>query len=117
MSQELRYGPHTAAVEAMLERLRRATGEELQALAEAKAAAGVAQWEAARDAAWEAFWDVASSKDGYQEAFWDGAGCGLYSVWLTIFAIIMGDLLSPEHRAELTGPWRETFGPTWEEKA
>lgn len=119
MTTTPQYGPNTAAVERMLERLRRAAGEELRRLAEAKAAAGVAEWEAARDAAWEAFWDVASSKRADQDGYWDGvAWDGAWpSAWLATFAIIMGDLLSPEHIADLTGPWRETFGPTWEEQA
>ncbi len=123
MTSELRFGPNSAAVEAMLERLSRATRDELEVFTDARTGVRGTIWETARRAikgnnaagaraaAWDALWKA--FPDG--GAAWDFAWHpGAPVAWYAIQAVLVRDLISSEHFGTLTGPWREVFGPTWE---
>lgn len=135
MSGELRYGPNTAAVERMLERLRSATAEELRTLADVSRDADRDCWEdawrAASAVAWEAgrgigrgAVDPMSGSTNIWNVVWgavkDVAIGARHLTWNVtsgaIEAVIICDLISPEDFATLTDSWAEVFGPTWEEK-
>ena len=83
-----KYGPNTPAVEALLARVLTLTPDEADRLGAARDAAG----DAARGAAW----------DAARVAAW---------------ALVVRDLISPEHFAALTGPWVSVVGATWDGEA
>ena len=91
-----KYGPQTAEIEAIIERLKTMTVDEVEALAAARdaarKAARTAAWKAARTAAWYAARDVAW--DAAREAAWDA-----------ILALLVKDLITPEQFDLLYGPW------------
>ena len=98
-----KYGPNTEAVQQILDQIRDATPEQIEALRTARDAARdaawYAAWYAARDAAWAAAWYAA--RDAAWDAAWDAV------VW---------DLASPEgpftieHRDLLIAPYKSVFG-------
>ena len=103
------FGPNTAQVEAFLRVVRGLSGEQVET---ARAA-----WVADRDAAVDAARDAAV--DAARVAAWDAArGAAWYAVWVTawdaargpawgaVLALVVRDLISPEHFDVLTAPMR-----------
>ena len=104
-----RFGPNTAQVEAFLRVVRALSDEQVET---ARAA-----WVADRDAAVDAARDAAV--DAARVAAWDAArGAAWYAVWVTawdaargpawgaVLALVVRDLISPEHFDVLTAPMR-----------
>ena len=118
MSDNLQYGPNTAQVQAMLGRLRSATSEELETLGAATqgAARGAARV-VAREAAKKA--STAAARDAFFEAAWEATSGVVWDAWRAtrdaVLATLVRDLILPADFDVLTGPWREVFGPTWED--
>jgi hypothetical protein len=96
------FGPQWEAVVALVRRAAILTPDEGEALRAARDAARdagrVAAWVAARDAAWDAAWNAA--RDAALDAAGDAAG-----------ALVVRDVLAPEHYATLTRPWVSVIGP------
>ena len=90
----LALGPNSEAVLRLIDRAGRIDYQTAQELY----AAGSAAWDAARDAAWYA------ARYAARSAAWSAAG-----------ALVVRDLLAPEHFDILTKPWRDVIGPTWDE--
>ena len=121
-----RYGPQTAQIEALLDRVRNLSGDEKEALRDAWTAradaradaleAWVAAWTAARvagraatwDAAWYAAWVVRTDA-------WDAAPD---AVRHAMQALLVRDLIgqngfTQEHYDTLVGPWESVMGTEW----
>ncbi len=123
MSTEMRFGPETPVVERMVECLRRATPEEVDALAADRGAALDAVTAAvrrvarsdARDASWRACSEVrwASKAAWYagKAAAWDVDSDAWVHGWDAIMAVLARHGISPEQFGELTAPWIAAFGP------
>jgi hypothetical protein len=105
---DLKYGPQTEAVLALVERAGRLTFSELAALADARAAAGAAAWATAWAIAQAAMW--AADRD----AIWAAARIAIWdaraAVVDAVLALVMRDKLPPEHYRVLTGPWALVVG-------
>ena len=96
-------GPQGEAVVALIDGLRRLDAEALARLADAHAAwvtARVAARDAARDAAWVA------ARDAARGAAWDAA-------WDAAAALVVWDLIAPDHRDILTEPIRTALPDLW----
>ena len=110
-----RYGPQTAQIEALLDRVLNLTDKEAQELqaawaADRNAAARVAVW----DAAWDA-WDAARPAAWY--AAWD-AWVVRDAIWDAMQALLVRDLIdqhgfTQEHYDMLVAPWESVMGTTW----
>jgi hypothetical protein len=111
VNAELKYGPQTAEVEALLERVRTLSDAEVLALREAwNATPGEAWCEA-----WRWVWGAlhaarleAAVDDAANDA-WRGAPLD------AVLALIARDLITPDkftqaHYDLLTGPWRKVIG-------
>ena len=85
-------GPQGEHVAALIERTRLLTDAEVNGLR--------AAWDAARDAAW----------DTARNAAWDAAR-GVLAVEDAALALLVRDLLAPEHYRTLTAPWAQVVGP------
>ena len=100
-------GPQGEHVAALIERTRLLTDAEVEGLRAARdAARGIAwdaAWDAARDAARDAAWDTA------RNAAWDAAR-GVLAVEDAALALLVRDLLAPEHYRTLTAPWAQVVG-------
>ena len=83
-----KYGPQTAEIEAIIERLKTMTVDEAKALA--------AAWYDDRTAAWKAAWYAAwyAAVDAARDA-----------AWYAILALLVSDLITPEQFDLLYGPW------------
>ena len=84
------FGPQGEAVAALIARASRLTVVELERLAWASA------WASARASAWDSAWDSAGDSAG---AVADAAA-----------ALVVRDLICPEHFDILYGPWRKVIG-------
>lgn len=127
-----RYGPQTAQIEALLERVRNLTDDETQALAAAWAAAWRA-WDAwdAWVAAWLTAWDarvagrVAAVRDA---AAWDAEDAAratrdaARATRDAVLALVVRDLIGQHgftqaHFDTLVGPWESVLGTEWTREA
>jgi hypothetical protein len=120
------YGPNTPAVAAFIARLRTLTPEQADRLNAAWVAAGdaawdgVAAWEAAGaaagdagDAAWVA-WVAARYAAWDAVATWDAAGAAAgAAAGDAALALVVRDLISPEHFATLVAPFVEAGFGEW----
>jgi hypothetical protein len=123
MSAEQRFGPNSAAIERMLERLGTATPEELRAVGDARRGVWRGPWgvawntvkKAGRREQWNAAWLAAwnASRKGGRPIVSISAR---FSMSGAMLAVLVRDLLPPKHFATLTAPWAKVFGPTWEER-
>ncbi|MEI6478631.1 MAG: hypothetical protein WCO52_06695 [bacterium] len=132
------YGPKTAVVEAIIDRIPKLTMEEFRSLhrgwdavwgvdgsSASMDAAYVARY-AAKDAAWGAAWDAVrcAAWDAARQANWDATGevvlpgtyLGPEVTWEVVLAIVTYDLATIEgsytifQRGLLMAPWVEVFG-------
>ena len=114
-----RYGPQTAEIEALLERIRNLTDDEAQefwvARYAARYAARAAVW-AALGAAWYA---AMASEDAARYAAWNAVPV---TVWAAardaVVALAVRDLIgqhgfTQEHYDILVGPWESVIGTEW----
>lgn len=118
-------GPNGGRVAALIDRVSSLTADEVRRLA----AAEVAARSAARDAAWDAARAAArdaarfardAARDAVRDAARDAARVAVGSTadraaaWAAAgdaaVALIVEDLISPEHFATLTFPWRQVIG-------
>lgn len=90
------YGPNHEQVAALIERAAGMTDEQAKALAVVWDTARDTSWDNARDAARAAAWD--STQVAAWAAAWD-------AVWDATIALVVRDLISPEHFDTLYGPW------------
>lgn len=97
LDPRLALGPQADQIVALFERASRLTHEEIMGLAHARGAAGDAAGDAAWAAAWDAAWDAAwvAARDAARVA----AG-----------ALVVADLIKPEHYRALVGPWASVCG-------
>ena len=106
-----RYGPQTAQIEALLERVRNLSGDETQAFRDAwdaRDAGRDADRIAARAAATDAAWDTA----------WDTARAVAWAAWDAVLALVVRDLVgqhgfTQEHYDTLVALWESVMGTTW----
>ena len=100
----LKYGPNTAEVQALIDKLRTLTVDQARQLdaawdsawSDVWSDAWNSVWKAARTAAWYAARDVAW--DAAREAAWDA-----------ILALLVKDLITPEQFDLLYGPWKQVM--------
>ena len=103
------FGPNGEQVAAYLAVLPNLTDEQWEAAGAAWDAARDAAWDAARDAAWYAAWDAAwyaawdAARDAARYAAWDAARD---AAWYAARALVVRDLIAPDHFATLTAPMR-----------
>lgn len=113
MSEELIYGPNTAAVQRVIERCKTLTDDEVERL--------VAAWYAHRGESWYAASNAAEtaarSEDWYaaSDAAWDAAGKvaqsqGWFALGDALIAYIVQDLITAEQFDLLAGPWLSVIG-------
>ncbi len=117
-------GPQGEHVAAPIERCRTLTGDELDNLVAAWAAARDAAWDAARDAAWGAAWDAArdAALGAARDAAWAAARDAAWAAaWAAArdaaVALVSRDRIGHHPGWDqgaydrLTGPWRSVIGP------
>lgn len=118
-------GPNGREVAALIERAGRLTPDEAERLRAAWHAAWNAAWDAARDAArWAARWAAGgaawnAARDAAWNAAWDATWdtarnaarhAARHAVWDAAGALVVADLITPEHFDALYGPWRKVIG-------
>jgi hypothetical protein len=126
-------GPQGVHVAALIERCGSLTADEMSrdaawdaardaawdaAWAAARDATWAAAWDATRDAAWaaarDATWDAtwAAARDATRDAAWAAARDATWdAAWDATRALLVRDVLAPEHYDTLTRPWRLVVGP------
>jgi hypothetical protein len=100
------FGPQGEAVAALVDRAARLTADEMSRLS--------AAWSAARDAAGSAAWSAArdAARSAARDAAWDAAWSAAWSAARSAArALVVRDLIPPEHYATLTAPWAAVIGP------
>lgn len=97
-------GPNGESVSALIERAKTLTSLDGAALN--------AAWGVGRAAAWNAAWDVAwdVARTAARGAAWDAAWTAAWgvsggAVWRAAGALVVRDLITPEHFNALYGPW------------
>ena len=126
------YGPNTVAVQAVLDHIPTLTLDKLDRLAKARYAAQSPAQSAVRDAAWCAAREAAREA---RSAVWPARQAAWYAVWEAlhaarpgalsaawlaiadiVMAVLVRDLISPEHFAVLVKPWLDAGLPAvWAE--
>ena len=102
-----RYGPNTEAVEALIEKIKTITPEQVEAVLDATWETG---WNAALDAARNAALDVAwtatwaAARNAALDAAYDAAR-------EPVLVLVVKDLITPEQFDLLYGPWASVMEP------
>ena len=107
-----KYGPQTAEIEAVIERLKTMTADEIEALAAAWDAARTVAWDAARTAAWyDVRYDVRDATWGaaWYDVRYDVRDATWGAVRDAILALLVKDLITPEQFDLLYGPWKQVM--------
>ena len=130
----MKFGPQTTMIEALIERAKRLTPEQIESLFAARNDARNVAWSAARDAAWDATWNAArdaawdaaldavqnASRDVMWDAAWDAVwdasrdvmwGAAWDAVWDAILALIARDLINESDFNTLYDPWANVMNP------
>lgn len=115
MTDTTKYGPQTAEVEALLERVRLLTDADIQALKVAAITAWITAWYKA----WH------TMHRAVRDSVWDSVWAAIDEVWKTsrqqhlahiaLLALVVRDLITPDGFTQadydlLTGPWRRVIG-------
>ena len=116
-NEDDRYGPQTAQIEAILERVRNLTGKEAKALS--------AAWES-QDVSWDVSWDatrVAIRADALRDDRGAQAAAQVAArdaARDAVMALSVRDLIgsdqhgfTQEHYDTLVGPWESVMGTEW----
>ncbi len=128
MTEKMRYGPQTDAIEAMIRRLQAATPAEIEAIAQAcdearddgydcayegaREAAVEEGYLVALDAAWRSVKLAWNPEADDAEADSSAAWCAIWSAFTAILALH----LIPRGEADLlVEPWADVFGRTWDD--
>ena len=111
------FGPQSAEVTAIIDRMSRMTAGEARGLADARFAALDAVRRAALGAALDDAWDAAGGASLFaawdatlDDAWYAAGGATLDAAWDAVTAEVTRDLITPEQYNLLMGPWREVMG-------